>query len=79
MKDAKPHENVDSEVDGSHDELMETLDTIGPISEQLKSILDRLKKLDIIENSVKNIEANLAKLEARTNNLSKQTDRQTDR
>ena len=29
--------------------------TIGSISEQLKSILDRPKKLDIIENSVKNI------------------------
>ena len=65
MKDAIAHDNTDNE-DDSHDELMEKLDTIASISEQLKSILDRIKKLDIIENSVKNIEANLANLKART-------------
>ena len=47
----KAHDNADNK-DDSHDELMETLDMIGSISEQLKSILDRLKKLDVIENSV---------------------------
>ena len=68
MKDAIAHDNTDNE-DDSHNELMETLDTIASISEQLKSILDRLKKLDIIENSAKNIEANLANLKARTAKL----------
>lgn len=65
MKDAIAHDNTDNE-DDSHNESMETLDTIASISEQLKSILDRLKKLDIIENSAKNIEANLANLKAGT-------------
>ena len=51
MKDGKANDNADNE-DDSHDELMETLDTISSISEQLKSMLDRHKKLDIIENSV---------------------------
>ena len=68
MKDAIAHDNTDNE-DDSHDELMEKLDTIASISEQLKPILDRVKKLDIIENSVKNIEANLANLKARTAKL----------
>ena len=45
MKDGKANDNADNE-DDSHDELMETLDTISSISEQLKSILDRLKKLN---------------------------------
>ena len=47
LKDAKAHDNADNK-DDSRDELMETLDMIGSISEQLKSILDRLKKLDVI-------------------------------
>ena len=68
LKAAKAHDNADNK-DDSHDELMETLDMIGWNSEQLKSILDRLKKLDVIENSVKNIEANLANLKARTTKL----------
>ena len=49
LKDAIAHDNTDNE-DDSHDELMEKLDTIASISEQLKPILDRVKKLDIIEN-----------------------------
>ena len=57
--------NLDSEAD----EVMEALDKISAISEQLKSTLERLSKLDIIENSVKRIEANLANLKARTAKL----------
>ena len=49
--------------------MMEALDKSGTISEQLKSILERLNKLDIIENSVKSIETNLANLKARTAKL----------
>lgn len=33
LKDDKAHDNADNGVDDSHDELMETLDTIGSISE----------------------------------------------
>lgn len=45
--------------------VMEALEKIGEISEQLNSILTRLDKLDIIKNSVRNIESNLANLKAR--------------
>ena len=48
---------------------MEALEKIGDISERLNSILTRLDKLDIIENSVRNIESNLANLKARTAKL----------
>ena len=49
----------------NNDIVMEALEKIGEISEQLNSILTRLDKLDIIKNSVRNIESNLANLKAR--------------
>ena len=48
---------------------MVALEKIVAISVQLNSILVRVKKLDTIENSVKNIETNLANLKARTTKL----------
>ena len=53
----------------NNDTVMEALEKIGDISEQLNSILTRLDKLDIIKNSVRNIESNLANLKARTAKL----------
>lgn len=55
--------------DEQNDEVMAALDSMETIGEQLSTILSRLKKLDIIESSVKNIETSLANLEARTTKL----------
>ena len=49
----------------NNDVVMEALEKIGDFSKKLNSILTRLNKLDIIENSVRNIESNLINLKAR--------------
>ena len=48
---------------------MAALDKIEHIGEQLNSIIDRLSKLDSIENTVRNIETSLANLKTRTAKL----------
>ncbi|XP_068739303.1 GRIP and coiled-coil domain-containing protein-like [Montipora capricornis] len=60
----------DAHVEKTNDDvLMEALEKIGDFSEKLNSILTWLDKLDIIENSVRNIESNVANLKARTAKL----------
>ena len=63
-------DNNDAHVEETNEDVvMEALDKIGNISKQLNSILTRLDKLDIIDNSVRNIESNIANLKARTAKL----------
>ena len=45
------------------------LDMSQNLDGKLQAILEKLKKLDIIESTVKSIQANLTKLEARTQKL----------
>ena len=57
-----------SDVDSS-DEIMAALELTNDVSKKLAMIIRKLEKLDSIESSMKNIEASLAALEARTEKL----------
>ena len=57
------------EVNDESDIVLTALELTDDFSDILKSILEKLKKLDTIESAVKKIESSLDKLEARTTRL----------